>query len=418
MAPDAGTVAVGHAAVELGVPAGTPLGGYADRTLGATGSSDPLELRVVTMTDGRRRFVWAIADLVCVNTDLAAAVRTTVPDTTSWLSATHTHAGPETGCRPGGAATPAPWRDRLTDAVAAAAAAAVRAETPAALVLRHGELTDVAGQRSGPQPRQSVPFDVLEFRAGSTTHGVLVVLPVHPTVLGADNTCTSADLPGAVRRALGERLPGTWCVVATGAAGDVSTRPHRRAQDPRELARLGDLVAGQVASLLQTPGRDVTGDGAVAAVAAEGGVPLPPRTDPPADKALLADLDRQVDQLPAGSAARRTAYTRLQGARLAHQAVAVRGPTCAVGVLTVGELRLAAVGAEPYLELADRWRALAGPDALLVGYTGGYLGYLPTRAAYETNEYEAAVSPCGPGAGERVIDECDRLLSKSTAQRK
>lgn len=413
-------LAVGHGSARLTVPPGSPFGGYADRTAGASGTLDPLEVHVLTFADGHRRFVWAVADLVCVNTDLADAVRAAVtrdmPGTrpaTVWLSATHTHAAPETGCRPGGAATPEPWTGQVTAAVTAAARAAVRTEEPAELVLRRGELTGVGGQRSGPHPRLAVPYWVLEVN-GAAARSLVVSLPVHPTVLGADNDRTSADLPGAVRRALDT---DAWCVVATGAAGDVSTRPHRHAQTPEEVARLGDVVARQVRDLLAAPGIPVTGDGAVGRVAATADVPVPPRTDVAPDDAALAALQRQATDPAADPVQRRTAYTRWQGARLAHQATSVRDPHCAAAVLTVGDLRFAGIGAEPYLDLDTAWRSIAGPAGVLVGYTGGYLGYLPTAPAYDATEYEVMVSPCGPGAADAVLGACGRLLSSSDRQR-
>ncbi|MQA78516.1 MAG: hypothetical protein GEV10_08555 [Streptosporangiales bacterium] len=414
MASDAAPIAVGHATVVLDVPDGTRLGGYADREGGAAGSLDPLEVGVVTIGAGTRRFVWAVADLPCVTADLTAATRAAVVDTvpscspeTVWLSATHTHAGPDTGCHPGDGPTPAPWHTVIPTTVAAAVSDAVRAESPARLVVRHGELADVAGQRSGPRPRRSVPFSVIEVRDQERTRGLVVVLPVHPTVLDAGNRATSADLPGAVRRALGTSLGAAWCVVATGAAGDVSTRPHRRAQTPAELRRLGDLVASQVAELLHAPPDAVVGDGTVAAASSR--VAVAPRTDtgPPEP---LAELERRIGELPEGSPQRRTAYTRWQGALLADRARSVRDPRCATGVVSIGDLRLAALGGEPFLDLADGWRARAGRGAVLVGYTNGYLGYLPTRDAYASVEYEVLISPCGPGAAEAALAECGRLL--------
>lgn len=415
MAPDVAPIAVGHAMAVLDVADGTPLGGYADRDGGASGSLDPLEVGVVTIAAGARTFVWAVADLPCVTADLTAATREAVVDVVPsaspesvWLSATHTHAGPDTGCRPGDGQTPPPWHAVIPATVAGAAADAVRAQAPARLAVRHGELTGVAGQRSGPLPRTSVPFSVIEVRDGEGVPGLVVVLPVHPTVLDAGNRATSADLPGAVRRALDASSGSAWCMVATGAAGDVSTRPYRRAQTPAELRRLGDLVADQVLRLLDAPPDAVAVDRTFAAAASRVSVAPRSDTEPPEP---LAELERRIAESPAGSAQRRTAYTRWQGALLADRARAVRDPRCETGVVSIGDLRLGALGGEPFLDLADGWRACAGSGAVLVGYTNGYLGYLPTRAAYASPEYEVLISPCGPGAAETALAECGRLLA-------
>ena len=178
-----------------------------------------------------------------------------------WISATHTHAGPETGCAPGGAATPAPWLDRITELAVDAAARATAAATVATVEVRTTRVTCVGGLRSGPRPGRSVPVDVLTVHDGGRVTGAIVVLPVHPTVLDAENRLVSADLAGAVRTALAAELNGAWVVVATGAAGDVSTRPFRREQTPAECARLGALVADAVVEALRGCRRDRPGRG-------------------------------------------------------------------------------------------------------------------------------------------------------------
>ena len=100
---------VGHGVAEIPVPAGSRMGGYADRRGASTGTADPLEAHVVTITDGGHTLALVVLDLVCVNVDLAAAVRAAVPADDVWVCATHTHSGPEAGCVPGGSVTPRPW---------------------------------------------------------------------------------------------------------------------------------------------------------------------------------------------------------------------------------------------------------------------------------------------------------------------
>lgn len=240
---------VGYGSVVLHVPEGVPMGGYLDRQGMSAGTLDPLEVSAVTWSDGERRFALAVADVICVNDDLAARARRAA-GCELWLAATHTHAGPETGCVPGGGATPEPWLDLVAEAARAAVHRAVDSERPCEGVALGGDLRGVGADRSRPDAEAVVPLDVIAVVDGGLA-GVVVVLPVHPTVLPAANRRVSADLPGAVRRALRARLgPDVWVVVATGAAGDISTRHTRRGQDTTELARLGALVADRCVDLL------------------------------------------------------------------------------------------------------------------------------------------------------------------------
>jgi hypothetical protein len=322
-----------------------------------------------------------------------------------WFSATPTHAGPETGCEPGGAATPQPWLDRITAAARAAATRAADAATPATIEVRTTRVTCVGGLRSAARPGRSVPVDVLAVRTSDRLLGAIVVLPVHPTVLDAENRLVSADLAGAVRTALGDRLDGAWVVVATGAAGDISTRPFRREQTPAECARLGGLVADAAVEALRLPAGAIARTGDVLDVAAADVAlePKPAGSAVPVEalEAALAAAERTGDAV-----AVRTAVTALQAARLAAPAPA--DLTCAVSVVTVGGLTLVATGAEPFLALAGQ---LA--PAVLLGYTNAYVGYLPTRDAYARADYEVLRTPVAAGGAERVVAAATALITRT-----
>ncbi|MEJ3653692.1 hypothetical protein WEH80_11975 [Actinomycetes bacterium KLBMP 9759] len=392
-------VRVGWAAAGLDMPVGTPLGGYAARTGPSTGVLDALEVAAVSVQAGTERLVWIVADLPCVNVDLVEAVRETIPGNI-WVSATHTHAGPETGCAPGGATTPARWLEAVVEAAAEAATRAVAAERESTLELRRVRLSGVGGQRSGARPRRRVPVDVLSVQVEGRTAGVVAALPVHPTVLDAGNRRVSADLAGATRRALAAALPGAWAVVATGAAGDVSTRPHRKEQTARECARLGALGATTIVAALRRPADlDVTA-GELRVVSSVVALEPKPAEPPPLDelRAALATAQRTGDPV-----AVRTAFTALQAAELAEPPP--EELSCAVAAATLGPLRLLALGAEPYLELSER----AAP-AVLLGYTNGYVGYLPTRAAYRRPDYEVLRTPVAAGGAEVALAAAAALI--------
>ena len=388
---------IGHGIAPIPVPDGSPMGGYADRRGRSNGVADQLEAHVVTAFDGRRRFALVVLDLVCVNVDLADAIQRALAGLEvdeTWVCATHTHSGPETGCRPRGARTPAPWVEVVTAAARHAARDALAVEQPGTLTTSAVDVDGVASVRSRPDGARPVPVDVVSFR---TEHGdlggVLLVLPVHPTVLPAGSTVVSADLAGAARRAVATRLtgpgPAPWVVVATGAAGDISTRGVRRAADPAECARLGGVVA---AAVLAAPGPAGAPRHADAVLTAQADLTLEPGAPPPVLPAATgAPASHQEETLRQAHALRRDADEPL---------------LATVRAARICGVNLVGLPGEPFLGLRTRAvETLGDENVLLLGYVGGYLGYLPTREAFAGEPtYETVISPIGAGEAERLVD--------------
>lgn len=408
---------VGHGTTDLPVPDGTPMGGYLDRPGPSAGLADPLTVSAVTWSDGERRFALATADVICVNEDLARRARSAA-GCELWLAASHTHSGPETGCVPGGGPTPEPWLDRITEAVRTAVRRAIDGERPCEGTVHRGELHGVGADRSRPRAPAVVPLDLVAVRDGGLA-GVLVVLPVHPTVLPATSRLVSADLVGAVRRSLRERLGGNvWVTVATGAAGDISTRHTRRGQDAAELERLGALVADRCAELLAGPGTPLWGAGPAGGRIswATRRLTLEPAATTADEGALTAGYERAVAS--GDPVATRLARSRLEGVRARTSPPARTGVD--VNVARLGVLALAGLPGEPFLAVAGR---IAGRDAgrvpdgpgeptVVLGYVNGYPGYLPTAGAYRRAEYEVLASHVAAGSAELIADTARHLLEE------
>jgi len=330
-----------------------------------------------------------VADLVCINADLAAAVAEAVGGPV-WTLATHTHSGPDQNCGPGERATPALWLEAVPRA---AAVAATRLETADAAVAWHsGQVHGVGAVRARHDAPPTVPVDVLAARSATgQLLGALVVLPVHPTVLPASNMLVSADLAGAVRRALAVRLDGSWVVVASGCAGDISTRATRRAQTPDECTRLGAVAAEQIVDVLNhEPLRIEPGDPPLRATTRTLRLPIRPVETPE----LPPDGDRVAHTYRQGAAIARERLARHPGGVAELTAAAAR----------LGTIRLAAIGAEPYLAIRS---AL---PAVVLAYANGYAGYLPNESAFAELSYEVLASPFRPDAAARVVRAINEMF--------
>lgn len=390
---------VGRAAYQLEVARGSSMGGYVARSGAVSGELHPLEVGAVAFVGAGGVAVLCVADLLQVDDGPAATARSAVaaavgtsPDLV-WLCATHTHSGP----------MPSEVTDQLVAGCVSAARTAVSDARPSAVTLHRAELAAVGGQRTGSSRRAAVPVDALRVANSS---GVLVglvgVVPVHPTVLGAANTLVSPDLPGAVRRSL--VAAGTWSLVATGASGDVSTRAHRREQTPAEVDRLGGLTADAMLVAAATPALAEATDVVSGRVSV---MELEP-ADPEAAfrRGALESARRTLAEARASGDAGlvRDATVGLEGAELAAGAAEPTAVSCATAYLDLGGIRLLGLGGEPFLDLAP------GGSSVLLGYANGYAGYLPTRTAFTDATahpahpaYEVLISRVAPGQPERAL---------------
>ncbi|TMR25435.1 hypothetical protein ETD86_00865 [Nonomuraea turkmeniaca] len=386
---------VGHGIDHLEIVAGEAMGGYADRLHGLSGVLDALEIHAVTFADGERRFALIVADLVCVNGDVVERVRAAVRELgvdSCWVAATHTHAGPEAGCSPGGAPTPPELAERVVSAALRAAAAALKGEGDATVHTERVQVPDLASRRHLPEWRAiDIPVDVIVVSSAGRVAGAVVVSPVHPTVLPADNHHASADLSGGIRRAL--RTDACWVVVATGAAGDISTRHTRRGRDQHEIDRLGTLVATRLHPTVQ-PADAPRNASVVPAVSTR--VRLAAKRP---EEAVVPDDVGVTDE--------RGQSVLEQGRRIARDMMAGdHSDPYEIEVQAVGldAVTLVAVPGELFLELGEKVRAAAaapGIDVVVIGYANGYLGYLPSRDT--PTSYETLVSPVAEGSGELVV---------------
>jgi hypothetical protein len=410
---------IGHGEATLSVVLGEPLGGYIDRTEGVLGSIEPLEVHAISIGGASSRMVLLVVDLICVNVDLVARIRAAAGDlgvSRVWVSATHAHSTPEAGCYPGGAATPEALAERVVASSLVAIRSAIAAEEPGRVRAVRSIVSGVGGRRNvPPSETPQVPVDVLLFESdapadeASRRRGMLVVSPVHPTVLPPDNRFTSADLTGGIRRALASEAE--WVVAATGAAGDISTRITRQARDTAEIDRIASRVADAVRATLRAGADDEHPEGDASLVD-----PLTVTLDLPTRPPLPDSAGSAVDAPQDPFSARRQAVLE-QGIALAEESrtrlsTTQHSVTIEVGV--IDGVRLVAVPAELYLGLAEQIRAgYPAHPTVVLGYTNGYLGYVPDREA--PLSYETVVSPVAAGSGEAIVEAALGLLAEADA---
>jgi neutral ceramidase len=414
----------GWARAEITPDIPCPMGGYAARSGPAAAIHDPLYAYALALGEPERPLVVIICDLICVEEAMVREVRQRVARQFSgaktWLGATHTHSGPDVARSLSFAREqPDPaLRERIIAGACGSAIQAIAAMHPVWVKRASGAISGVATNRDHPERDADLTLDMLCFyetdEPQAQPAALFASFPCHPTVMSAANLALSADLPGAYRRQLRALLGAdSWICLATGAAGDISTRHTRQGQGFDELERLGVLLAQQAYALLaaaqplkldfpRVHERSITLE----------------RKEPFAPADLAASIQsvqaRISAERQAGHLAQaRTLETTLQGLQAAQRGFLENKEQeleLNVSVALLGECALVAVPGELYNELGARIKRAGERFVLLLGYTNGYAGYLPAKAAYAEMDYEVLMSPFAPGAGERLAEALELFL--------
>ena len=382
------------AAVKVDITPDRPqwLLGYAARQ--STGVHDPLFHKIVALDDGRTQFFLVSTDNALFSPafydEFCAELKTAtgIDRVNVWWSVTHTHSAPELGPpglakaflsgrydhEPDGAYAAEVKRKLVAGIVEARAKLAparlsVGTTTANANINRRARDADgsiaLGLNPDGPVDRQVGLIRV--DRLDGSPIALLANYAMHGTVLGPKNLLISGDAPGIVAAYVEQKL-GAPMLFLNGATGDIA--PIYSVYDDFKRVRitefnvlLGDRIVQ--ASRALAP--------AVSAVRLEAG------------EEIVETPLREGLQWPEALASYLTPQSKV---RLPLRFLRINADTA-----------LWAAPVEMFCEIAmDVRRQSPLKNAFYVGYTNGWLGYLPTKKAFPEGGYETRVTPFTPDA--------------------
>ena len=403
------TLFVGMGQQEITPPAGQPMACFPDgrepmRPRLADGAHDSLWARALALSDNETTLVVCAADVVAFQwPDVdhmrgAFAERTGLPGESLVVCGTHNHNGPECSYLFGGDPDDAYFgamRDRVVGAAVDALARLRPARVSTGVVHadlafnRRQVLPDGRFRQRGDNPgRERIgPVDpkVSVLRFDEEAGGPLAALfhfAAHPVILTNPNRLFTSEYPGAAVRHFESETGVPNALFLQGACGD--THPYQAiTNDYANVDEMGRNLARAAASAWRQAAKE-------------------------------SDLSLAVQRWT-GTAPHR--YSSAHEVRLEVTAVRI-GPRLAM-VFWQGE---------PFVELSlsVQWRS---PFArtLVAGYSLGWIGYVPTRQAYELGGYgvdlyttdppEFSRTSVRPGTGELLVDKTVELLIRLREQR-
>ncbi len=397
----------GVAKADLDPPLGIPMAGYGAARF-SKGTLDPLEARVLALSDGSRTIAFITLDL-CFTFDekamdqIRADVRSTADEVI--FHASHTHSGPTYSEAPQAVQHAVP---RIETAIRSAAAAMVPAaigngwgQTYIGFNRRYIETNGAVQMFWRNETKVSTTFPVdptvgvirIDRRDGSPL-AILVNYACHPVVLGPDSFLYSADYPGEMRRAIEQEFGhDAMAFFLQGAPGDINPYYDKT-----------PLIEDAVGVMKET-GQKLAREAIRVARSIHAEVPATARIQ---TKSVVLDVANRWNREKL-EAEVKAHYPETSGIARRLLAQNMKMPmTTLVVDLGSPDRDLAFVGfpGEPFVEFQMQLRARSPlPNSFLLGYTNGYYAYFPTIAAAVRGGYGAntTVNPTAVGTGERML---------------
>lgn len=408
-------------------PVGVWLAGFANRPSGCIGVHDELYARALVLDDGFSLAAIVSMDLVALDFDLVEAIRdgisrkVGIPAARLLLNCSHTHSGPGTRTfRTMGE------RDELyCNVMARKVVGAVQqaADMLEPVSLRWGRAPVQIGINRrerrqeqaviGQSPRRPVqPYvDVLRVdREDGSPMAVLFAYATHPVVLGGQNLWVSADYPGMACDFLIRAGMGTPMFLQ-GCAGDIN--PLHTAATFAHARKLGEILGAAVvvASHLSEPVDGVPVWGNLRTVHL-------PYQFPSQEQAqqYLKEAQRELARAEEEAAPLGTLMWRRDMLRWAQELVLAvekgepQTMPFEIQMLRIGDVHILAFPAEMFVHYAlDFEKQSPHKPTLVLGYSNGCWGYIPTAADYTIGGYEVDMAYRYYGTL-MVSPECERLI--------
>lgn len=432
-------VTAGFSKVCVSPPQGVPLAGFAAREGVSEGIHDDLFARALVLANETSAVALVSVDVLALPDEFVKRVRKSIhastgirPDS-AMVASTHTHAGPvtiTTFFNPEESVDPA-YMDFLAQAIDEAVTTAWRERFPARIGVGAGRVEGIGVNRRSPNQRpvdEEIGIIKVEDEGGRV-RAVFVNYACHPTVLGSNNLLVTGDFPSFAIERIEESIgPDSFAMFVNGTQGNISMghsselsaigviTPGRTFE---HAAELGHLLADATVAALP----NLVTDSAPTLRALSMRVNLPLKKYPSLEETdkTLREADEQLarlsrngvppEQLMRGKTNRLYASIANFYAREAlalpdgHLPIDLQG-------LRIGEAAFIAVPAEVFVEIGLKLKHLAPHKTFVVGLANGYIGYLPTREAYQAGGYEVVSAKCAAEAEQTLIKKALELEEK------
>jgi len=401
------------------------LGGYAARIKPSCGIHDAIYTKAFYVSDGKEEAVLVSCDTLCLMEDQVRHIKDKAFDRYKIenvsVSATHTHSAPETrtqvevGCNP----YSQEWLTFVEDVTVEAIGEAIRSAEP--MKLYAGAMPAPGVTKNRRAGETTVDDTLMVLRAEDIhgrTRGIIINFSCHCTVLDANNYLVSADYPGYIYKKLSERNHAT-VMFFNGACGNLnigySADASALGEDMGDVRtyenaeKKADILIENINKILQVS-TEIKPHIFFRRLPLE----FPLKDNLPSEKELrdtISEYNRRISECSVKKQKTKLEIEKVYFTSLLENVIgyhtegksSISGESFLIGI---GNILLVTVPGELFCEIgitiknifSDKWHTS------ILGYTNGYLGYLPTKAAQLKGGYECETSVHSIASEEYIIN--------------
>lgn len=404
---NSGFINIGTASIDISPLPGVELCGYAAREGGNVGIHDKLYAKTIAMDDGTNKAAILSCDLVGMDSEIIDYVKNevnillSIDQSAVMISCTHTHSGPVTMRGNGIGLKNEDYILTLKGKLIESIVTAFRSMQPANAfyskgrcnigINRRGKIKEGSIEPSV-DPNGPVDSEVSVIAFYNSISGDLITLlfnyGCHPVVLNPDNNFVSADYPGAacsfIEISLQLKIP---VVFTNGGAGNIN--PKERGSFGKTLLN-GEKLGSAVLDILNTEKRKLTPKLSYGISTVD--LPFEIKGLIEVYQKTIAEHKKLLETVKPGSVDEKLSKANIIWAekylKEAENNLIPEKIRVNLQVIKIGDLFLVGIPTEVFAETTMWIKKNSGADVIVLGYTNGNEGYLPTREEIPKGGYE------------------------------
>ncbi len=398
------------AAVNITPPVGIDMSGFGNRPSSSIGIHDDLYARALVLSNEGSTLILITSDLISLDFDIIRRLRDQIearwkiPPGHVMINSSHTHSGPATVMLRGLGERDPDYVEGLTKKILGAVQMAYQELQPALIGWgRQNVQVGINRRRKhdggrmviGPNLDGPVAayVDVLRVE-DAVSHEVMAILfahAAHPVVLGGTNLLISADFPGYAVRLIEQVEPGI-AMFAQGCCGNINAHPRDGTfEGARRLGTiLGAAVIGGVEQIETTDN--------VTLRATSRTIQLPFQDPMPVveAQALVNHYEEDFAEVHDKGIGRPQSYMSRAMLEWSHAMLQAatgedrpESQPFEIQLFQIGNTAVVGLPGEVFVEYALQLDSRSPySQTVVLGYTNGCIGYVPTATAYAEGGYE------------------------------